>query len=83
MDVNDLRDNLATTLEGLKAGTVRPELATAMAALASQMIASAKVQVAYDALKNQRPAIPFLDSAKATPASVVHLLRDDEPAAPH
>lgn len=72
MDVNELRDHLATVLEDLKAGTINPDRATAIASVASQMIAAAKVQVGYYALKNQRPAIPFLDSAKPTPASIVH-----------
>jgi hypothetical protein len=48
-----------------------------MAALAGQMIESAKVQVLYHAARRQPPAIPFLDSRKAEPAPLVHRLDDD------
>ena len=67
MDANELRDLLAATLQKLQTKEIEPHQATAVAAIASQMIASAKVQVAYYALRGQRPAIPFLDSQRAAP----------------
>jgi len=76
MDVNELREHLATVLADLKSGAIAPERATAIASVAGQVIAASKVQVAYYALKSQRPAIPFLESAKPAPASIVHTLAD-------
>lgn len=79
MDANALRNNLAAALEDLKAGKIKAKDASAMASLAHAMIDSAKVQVAYYALRRQAPAIPFLDSRKVESAPLVHRIEDDEP----
>lgn len=77
MDANELRNELANAFRDLKDGKLKAREAKAMAALAGQMIESAKVQVLYHAARRQPPAIPFLDSRKAEPAPLVHRLEDD------
>lgn len=73
MDANELRDHLSQTLTDLRDGKVKWQQAQAAADVAAQMIASAKVQVAYYALRGQAPAIPFLDSKRAAEARVHQL----------
>lgn len=62
MDANELRKELADAFRDLKDGKLKAREAKAMAALAGQMIESAKVQVLYHAARRQPPAIPFLES---------------------
>lgn len=61
-NADELRDELAQTFAQLKAGTIKPGEAAELANLAGKMIASAKVQVEYFALRKESPRIAFLES---------------------
>jgi 5-formyltetrahydrofolate cyclo-ligase len=61
-NAEELRDELAQTFAQLKAGEIKPSEAAELANLAGKMIASAKVQVEYFALRKESPRIAFLES---------------------
>ena len=65
----ELRDELAAVFAGIKAGTIKSGDAQVLANLAGKMIASAKVQVEYFALRKESPDIAFLNSPAAAPQS--------------
>lgn len=67
MDANELRNELASAFRDLKAGKLKAPEAKAMAALAGQMIESAKVQVLYHAARREKPEISFLQDQPAEP----------------
>lgn len=55
-----LRAELAQVFYQLKAGSIKPAEAAELSNLAGKMIASAKVQLEYSALKKEVPLIAFL-----------------------
>ena len=57
---SELRAELAQVFAQLKAGEIKHAEAAELANLAGKMIASAKVQVEYYALRNEPPEIGFL-----------------------
>lgn len=57
---SELRAELAAVFAQLKAGEMKPGEASELANLAGKMIASAKVQVEYAALRKDTPTIKFL-----------------------
>lgn len=57
---SELRAELAQVFAKLKAGEIKPGEAAELANLAGKMIASAKVQVEYYALRKEPPEIGFL-----------------------
>ena len=61
-NAEELRDELAQTFAQLKSGEIKPSDAAELANLAGKMIASAKVQVEYFALRKESPRIAFLES---------------------
>ena len=61
-NAEELRDELAQTFAQLKAGEIKPSEAAELANIAGKMIASAKVQVEYFALRKESPRIAFLES---------------------
>lgn len=61
-NAKELRDELAQTFAQLKSGTIKPSEAAELANLAGKMIASAKVQVEYFALRKESPLIQFLEA---------------------
>ncbi len=63
-NAEELRDNLAQTFAQLKAGTIKPSEAAELANIAGKMIASAKVQVEYFALRKESPRIAFLEGSE-------------------
>ncbi len=63
-NAEELRDELAQTFSQLKSGAIKPSEAAELANLAGKMIASAKVQVEYFALRKESPRIKFLDVAE-------------------
>ena len=63
-NAEELRDELAQTFAQLKAGAIKPSEAAELANLAGKMIASAKVQVEYFALRKEPPRIKFLEAAE-------------------
>lgn len=65
-NVDELRAQLSSVFEGLKAGTIQHKDAAEFANLAGKMINSAKVQVEYFALRDEAPHIPFLHTTNAS-----------------
>lgn len=63
-NAEELRDELAQTFSQLKSGAIKPSEAAELANLAGKMIASAKVQVEYFALRKESPRIKFLEGAE-------------------
>ena len=63
-NAEELRDELAQTFAQLKAGAIKPSEAAELANIAGKMIASAKVQVEYFALRKESPRIKFLEAAE-------------------
>ena len=63
-NAQELRDELAQTFSQLKSGAIKPSEAAELANLAGKMIASAKVQVEYFALRKESPRIKFLEVAE-------------------
>lgn len=63
-NVDELRGQLADVFAKLRAGVIKPSEAAELANLAGKMIASAKVQVEYYALRKEAPSISFLESTK-------------------
>lgn len=59
-NAHELRTELASVFAQLKVGEIKPGQAAEMANLAGKMIASAKVQVEYYALRKESPEIDFL-----------------------
>lgn len=63
-NVEELRQQLATVFEDLKAGEIKAKDADALANIAGKMINATKVQVEYFALRKDVPKIPFLERAQ-------------------
>jgi len=63
-NAEELRDELAQTFSQLKSGAIKPSEAAELANIAGKMIASAKVQVEYFALRKESPRIKFLEVAE-------------------
>ncbi len=63
-NAEELRAELSQTFAQLKAGEIKASEAAELANLAGKMIASAKVQVEYFALRKEAPKIDFLENAK-------------------
>lgn len=58
--VEELRNELASVFQELRAGTIKHKDAAELANLAGKMINSAKVQLEYSALRKEAPHIEFL-----------------------
>jgi len=66
---SELRAELAQVFAQLKAGEIKHTEAAELANLAGKMIASAKVQVEYAALRKDVPVIAFLKDDSPPPTS--------------
>lgn len=66
---SELRAELAQVFAQLKAGEIKHAEAAELANLAGKMIASAKVQVEYAALRKDVPEITFLKDDRPPPTS--------------
>lgn len=64
--ITHIRDDLITVFNGLKNGTMDIKEAFELNNTAGKIISSAKVQLAYHALRGEKPDIPFLNSAPTT-----------------
>lgn len=58
--IEDLRNHLATIFEDLKAGQTKASEAKELANVAGKIIGTTKVQLAYCALRKEKPLMPFL-----------------------
>lgn len=59
-NAEELRNELSDVFRKLKTGEIKPKEAAELANVAGKMIASAKVQVEYYALRKEAPTIDFL-----------------------
>ena len=66
---SELRAELARVFVKLKAGEITHTEAAELANLAGKMVASAKVQVQYAALRKDVPEITFLKDDRPSPTS--------------
>jgi len=64
--ITDIRNDLIVVFNGLRDGTLDYKDAVEINNTAGKIISSAKVQLAYHALRNERPEIPFLNSPPTT-----------------
>lgn len=60
--ITDIRDQLIEVFNGLRDGTVETKDAVEINNTAGKIINTAKVQIAYAALRSEAPYIPFLDT---------------------
>lgn len=60
--ITDLRNELINVFDGLKTGDITPAVATELNNAAGKIIATAKVQLEYAALRQEKPRIAFLKS---------------------
>jgi len=61
--ITDVRDQLIEVFNGLRDGSVEIKDAVEINNTAGKIINSAKVQIAYSALRGEAPNIPFLQTA--------------------
>lgn len=66
MTVTDVRNDLLNVFAGLRDHTMDAKDAVEINNTAGKIIASAKIQLAYHALRGEAPNIPFLDSEPTT-----------------
>lgn len=59
-NVSDIRNQLIEVFEGLRSGSIEPKAAIEVNNTAGKIIGTAKVQLAYHAMRNEQPIIPFL-----------------------
>jgi len=64
--ITEVRDDLINVFNGLRDGTMEAKDAVEINNTAGKIIHTAKVQLAYHALRGERPEIPFLDSYPTT-----------------
>jgi hypothetical protein len=60
--ITDIRDQLIEVFNGLRDGNVDIKDAVEINNTAGKIINTAKVQIAYSALRGEAPNIPFLDT---------------------
>lgn len=64
--ITDVRNDLIEVFNGLRDGTMEAKDAVEINNTAGKIINTAKTQLAYHALRGERPEIPFLDSYPTT-----------------
>jgi hypothetical protein len=62
--ITEIRDQLIEVFNGLRDGTIDAKDAVEINNTAGKIINTAKVQIAYSALRGDTPYIPFLDTAQ-------------------
>lgn len=67
--IDDLREHLFATIEGLRDGTVDVERARAIADVSGRIIDSAKVEVQFLNVTGRKTASRFLDPPPPVPAA--------------
>lgn len=64
--ITDIRNDLIAVFNGLRDGKIEPKDASEMNNAAGKIISSDKVQLAYAALRSERPDIEFLKTPSTT-----------------
>lgn len=67
--ITDIRNDLINVFNGLRDGTLDAKEAVEINNTAGKIISSAKVQLAYHALRGEQPNIPFLEGG-SVPLSI-------------
>jgi hypothetical protein len=62
--ITEIRDQLIEVFNGLRDGSIDAKDAVEINNTAGKIINTAKVQIAYSALRGDTPYIPFLDTAQ-------------------
>jgi hypothetical protein len=66
-NITDIRNQLIEVFDGLRNGTIKVADAVEINNTAGKIINTAKVQIAYSALRSEAPYIPFLDTTGVNP----------------
>lgn len=66
-NISELTQDLGSLYNELRTGTVDIKLATELNNTAGKIISAHKVQLAYHALRDEAPDIPFLAAASVLP----------------
>lgn len=61
-NMNDVITELTKVFDGLKDGSIPPEVATELNNTCGKIINASKVQLMYAALRQEKPSIQFLDA---------------------
>lgn len=69
--ITDIRNQLIEIFNGLRDGTVDIKAAVEINNTAGKIINTAKVQIAYSALRGEAPYIPFLDTTTGANTKVL------------
>ena len=64
MNITEIRDDMVLVYQSLRNGTIKKTEADALANVAGKMIASAKLQLEYSAMRGEKPLIPFISETK-------------------
>lgn len=67
--ITDIRNDLVNVFNRLRDGTMEAKDAVEINNTAGKIISSVKVQLAYAALRNEQPDIPFLKPSAHLPAT--------------
>lgn len=70
--ITDIRDQLIEVFNGLRDGTIAAKDAVEVNNTAGKIIATAKAQIAYHALRGEAPNIPFLAAPVVGPAQIAN-----------
>jgi len=70
--ITDIRNDLIAVFNGLRDGTMQVKDAVEINNTAGKIINTAKVQLAYAALRGEAPNIPFLNTATTAKAVANH-----------
>ena len=68
-DLNGVRNHLLDVFNALRAGEIDAKVAVEINNTAGKMISACKVQLAYHAMRSERPQIPFISEAVVNPAA--------------
>jgi hypothetical protein len=60
MNITEIRDDMIKVYQALRNGSMKKTEADALANVAGKMIASAKLQLEYSAMRGEKPLIPFI-----------------------
>lgn len=70
-NITDIRDSLIEVFDKLRDGDMDLKQAAEINNTAGKIINTAKVQLAYAALRGEQPVIPFLNTAVVSPTQQI------------
>lgn len=81
-NITDIRDSLIAVFDKLRDGDMDLKQAAEINNTAGKIINTAKVQLAYAALRGEQPIIPFLNPAASADPKVLTEAKPEAPEAP-